>query len=156
MLAKGKASDQRERAMSKFTLQQIFDKIVTKLRAQNKRSIAIYKDYEGIPNEGCAYRGENGCRCAIGWMIPNKYYRKWMEGFTPDTHQGGNYTKLYETLIKVGFTDDQIEFMKRLQSIHDIENQWNNREYYWTRVANYYGLTVPLAPQTTKGTNHDL
>lgn len=129
--------------MSKFTNQFVLNKSVTKLRAQNKRSIGSYRSESGGFTEGCAYRGEDGLRCAIGHMIPNKYYRKWMEGFVPTKEKGGNFERLYEVLIEIGYTDEQIKFMKELQEIHDNETLWEQRETQWKAIAEKYELTMP-------------
>lgn len=53
--------------------QREFDKAVKGIRQQGGPSIRK----EGF---GCAYRGKDGRRCAVGWLLSDKRYRKDMEG----------------------------------------------------------------------------
>lgn len=50
--------------------QAIFDKVVTHLRTQNACSLNKY---------GCAYRGEDGLKCAVGCLIEDSEYNPDME-----------------------------------------------------------------------------
>ena len=53
--------------------QTIFDKVAAHLLAQGRPSLS--------DNElECAYRGENGLRCAVGYLIDDAHYRVYMEG----------------------------------------------------------------------------
>lgn len=51
--------------------QRVFDKALAHLRAQKKLSMGYI---------GCAYRGDEGAKCAIGIFIPDGKYSKSMEG----------------------------------------------------------------------------
>ena len=67
------------------TLQELFDAAVAGLASQGfERSMAPGKaneDYpEEIPEDVCMYRGAEGCRCAIGWLIPDESYDPSFEG----------------------------------------------------------------------------
>lgn len=57
--------------------QKTFNKSARHLLKQNKKSKA---DYDGIGDLLCAYRGEDGLRCAAGVLIPNHKYSKSFEG----------------------------------------------------------------------------
>ncbi len=56
-----------------YTEQEAFDKSISGLRDQNRKS---YTDHSG---RTCAYRGPNGCKCAIGHLIPDNIYSTKME-----------------------------------------------------------------------------
>ena len=49
-----------------MTNQEAFDKVVKHLEAQGWRKV------EGLG--GCMYRAPNGCRCAVGALIPDDQY----------------------------------------------------------------------------------
>ena len=58
--------------------QEVFDQVKNHLLTQNKKSL--------LPNEirylgnGCAYRGENGLKCAVGCLIGDDEYTSGIEG----------------------------------------------------------------------------
>lgn len=56
-----------------MSLQEIFDKVATHLLTQKKRAV-VGRD------ERCAYRGKDGCMCAVGVLIPDDQYSTDMEG----------------------------------------------------------------------------
>lgn len=58
-------------------VQQTFDLVVDHLREQNEKCVAAYGTTK------CVYRGAPSgdlLACAAGCLIPDKYYRSWMEG----------------------------------------------------------------------------
>lgn len=73
--------------------QQIFDTVVNHLAAQGKRAMrnmyaAEKPDWfqDGSTEQmSCAYRGENGAKCAVGCLIPDYMYDPSMEGCTVNT-----------------------------------------------------------------------
>ena len=54
-----------------MTNQQIFNKVAKHLLKQGRRA----RD-----GNGCAYRGENGTKCAVGCLIPDALYDDRLEG----------------------------------------------------------------------------
>lgn len=56
---------------AKYTAQQVFDIVLTGLRAQGKASVD--------PDGDCMYRGIGGCKCAAGMLIPDDVYDPKME-----------------------------------------------------------------------------
>ena len=54
-----------------MTAQEIFDTVAVKLREQGGPSLS----HRG----GCAYRGRDGRRCAVGWLISDDEYSPDME-----------------------------------------------------------------------------
>lgn len=61
----------------------------------------------------CAYRGENGMRCAVGWLIDDENYRHALESQTVD----GSIVVRKALGNSVGEVD--IEFCSALQDAHD-------------------------------------
>lgn len=88
------------------TEQEIFDRVWDAMKAQKfKRSM--------ISSTSCGYRGEKGSRCAVGALIPDKWYDTAMEGQLLNEHVWTKYQLnrvLPEKLIK---------FAKELQTVHD-------------------------------------
>lgn len=82
------------------TEQQLFDKIVSGLRAQGEPSV----DEDGM----CAYRGTGGCKCAAGQVIPDDDYRPWMD----------DHGTLHEVLRHCGLSDHYL-FIQAMQALHD-------------------------------------
>lgn len=57
-----------------MTAQEVFDKVANHLRKQGRQSISA--DGE------CVYRSKNGLKCAVGCLIPDENYNRYMEGRT--------------------------------------------------------------------------
>lgn len=64
-----------------LTRQEMFDKVVEGLASQDfQQSVSVYRiNDEGDVDFGCVYRGENGLKCAAGWLIPDELYDPNME-----------------------------------------------------------------------------
>jgi hypothetical protein len=54
-----------------MTSQQVFDTVLNGLRKQGVRSIS-FNERTGM--DECAYRGNNGTKCAAGFLIPDEKY----------------------------------------------------------------------------------
>lgn len=116
--------------MSEFMdKQEFFNKVVTHLLKQNKKS--------GVPGQ-CKYRTEMDgevLRCAIGACIPDDIYDERME-------DRGIAEIMAEFPEVRPYLSDDVRFMIQLQQIHD-------RSYpkYWRLhlrfVARDYGLEMP-------------
>ena len=88
--------------------QEIFNIVVQHLISQGKRAT----DTSGT----CQYHAPNGTKCAVGCLIPDNYYTTEMEGCTA--------YEISEYLPKN--LQDNIELISGLQSIHDIQSNWNS------------------------------
>lgn len=86
--------------------QEVFDKIITGLRRQGKQS----KD-----GFFCAYRSADGCKCAVGQLIPDEAYHPMMEGY------GVNHPVILEALLRV-VDPSTILFISYMQYIHDRDD----------------------------------
>lgn len=58
-----------------LTPQEAFDTVARHLFAQGRLAL---RDFGG--EEGCVYRGDDGCKCAVGILIPDELYDPKMEG----------------------------------------------------------------------------
>lgn len=85
--------------------QLVFDTAVKGIRQQGKRS---------IEKEGCVYRSPDGCKCAVGHLIPDENYDSELENFTP-------VDRCVRKAIapEFGVTDVDADFLRELQVCHD-------------------------------------
>ena len=102
-------------------MQAIFDKIVNHLLSQNKRSVR-HHSYDA---QQCAYRGNDGLKCAIGCLIEDDNYSSELESLSVNT-----YAVKY-ALIKSGINTESHTLMSMLgfcQNMHDSNppDTWMN------------------------------
>ena len=60
-----------------MTRQESFNHICRNLIGATRPS--VYRDFT-IEETRCQYRGEDGAKCAVGWLIPDDLYHPHMEG----------------------------------------------------------------------------
>ena len=85
--------------LSQATAQEVFDQVATHLLKQKTRSTS---------ENGCAYRGPNGLKCAAGCLISDEEYKPDMEGAV--------WTRLFYN----GYVSSHhMELIRGLQIIHD-------------------------------------
>jgi hypothetical protein len=103
--------------------QELFDTSVNALRKQGKKS--TYSDNSGSV---CQYRAPDGCKCAIGHLIPDDEYMPIMEGM--DVH---GIFRFLNDKRKMEFVNNE-NLLYTLQNIHDNYNvaEW---EAQWKWVA---------------------
>ena len=101
--------------------QHTFDVIAAHLLIQGQPStgITISQSGSGKVSIGCAYRGDNGMRCAVGFCISNENYHAEMEGKSA-------HAEIVRNAIGPEYCNDK-EFLGELQSIHD--NPLSNDSY---------------------------
>lgn len=94
--------------------QEIFNTVYTGLRAQGFEPSIVMDD-------ACAYRGQEGRKCAIGFLIPDDRYSEDLEGCNPWTLESAGYFS-----SKFGKIDadpekkaEDVFFLNQLQSLHD-------------------------------------
>lgn len=88
--------------------QEFYDKTMAHLRKQKKMALRLVN---GLPI-GCAYRADDGCKCAIGFHIPDDKYKPEMEGLTV-----GGLIKTYPELQDI--MPENIRLAIDLQHLHD-------------------------------------
>ena len=110
-----------------MTNQELFTRVKNHLLKQRAKSI----DYTG----SCMYRGENGLKCALGCLIPEKKYKLEFEGEGPSKDSGNDAIRK-----ACGLRKNQIDLAISLQCIHDnvmIDNWKSNLKDF----ARYNKLT---------------
>jgi hypothetical protein len=116
--------------------QAVVDKVLKHLWDQGRVS------YDHSLN-GCAYRGEDGTKCAIGILIPDDIYSFDMEGknFRQLCQQHNAVANLPEiqAIMEVGEVMQQLH--DDLQGRSDFRKRLRNRAQAWLPD---YGLTVNL------------
>jgi len=112
--------------------QEIFNKVWNGFKNQNwERSI----DEEN----GCAYRGRCGTKCAVGHLIPDEEYRSLMEG---NTFWGLIEAGIFSENLEKEFKDE-MNFISNLQTIHDFEAKRHSLKYLLEELAKNHNLEIP-------------
>ena len=93
-----------------MTIQEIFDKSVIGVIKQGKKSLDL---------NGCAYRGFNGNKCAIGHLITDDHYNKKLEGCTAGEILVDN---ALEASINTKLNDTLLSMLLDLQRAHDYSD----------------------------------
>jgi hypothetical protein len=117
-----------------LTPQQIFDIVATHLRKQGRKS--MYKNQ--IDDLSCAYRGQDGAKCAVGCLILDSEYNPRFEGI--------NIRLLLLSPVECGVPQSLVErlmphyeLLRSLQFVHDY-----NDVPFWEKqlldVANHFHL----------------
>lgn len=137
-----------------MTNQAIFDKVVTHLRKQGRKAQRMAKPFGMQPVMACSYRDDDGLKCAVGCLIPDKFYTVDMEGATvrdlrvliekevAPLQMSPKFATMFNALASVGIVPEQYGLLERLQAVHD-SNQPTRWEMLWDRVARDYCLTIP-------------
>jgi len=111
------------------TKQSIFNRVVKHLLKQKVKSKRGYY---------CAYRSEEGLKCAVGVLIPDRDYDPLMEG---DVFTLIDCAVFYSYKIPKYF-QKYSNFLHQLQGIHD----YSDPEFWETRfqeLAKEHNLTMP-------------
>ena len=106
----------------KAKLQEVFDLVRTHLLQQNKPSFATL-GHDGFPKP--AYRGDDGCKCAIGCLIPDDKY-------TPTIEQLGVFSIRVRAIVfdfvglsrfnrNVTNKDDQRDMDTVINLLHELQ-----------------------------------
>lgn len=99
-----------------LTRQQIYDTVKGHLLKQ--KDISFMK-VEGLVTQTCAYRGEDGKKCAVGCLIPDELY-------DPKMETKGVFA-LFEfwpsVMERIGLSKkEHIDLLETLQMIHDVRD----------------------------------
>ena len=103
-----------------LTKQEVFDKVVARLRDGTGRAVDDYGR--------CCYLTDEGLRCAVGIFIPKNH---------PCITEGGNVYSIITNYPKNGDCDDPLpseiyafpKLMSRLQNAHDLAFNWNDYKF---------------------------
>lgn len=104
--------------------QEVFDKVANHLINQSAKSINV-SEY-ALSGNGCAYRGNNGMKCAVGCLIPDERYSPKMEGKSPSGANDVCREVFNQELFPEILHDESPtapgtdwDFLRGLQTIHD-------------------------------------
>ena len=114
--------------MKEPTRQDLFNTAYAGLKAQGFK--------QSLGSRGhCQYRGEDGCKCAVGHLIPDERYNPSFEG------NGVTYTPISSAagVEEVG----GILFLREMQVAHDHGELPLVMEAKLRALAEKHGLTVP-------------
>lgn len=121
-----------------LTPQEIFTKVVLHARKQRKHAMT---------DEGCVYRGEDGCECFAGCLIDDACYSPELEFSVAGTPKvAAALTKSGAFAGLAGTTPDNPYrrcLISDLQDIHDGTDGIADWERQFRKVAARYGLVVP-------------
>ena len=107
------------------TEQEVFDIVAAHMLKQNKKSISYTLSNDFVR---CAYRGNNGLKCAAGCLIPDEIYNRDFESVS------------WQLLVVIHhFPYNHATLITRLQYIHDNYEPKNWREEL-TDLAIRYSL----------------
>jgi hypothetical protein len=118
-----------------MTRQQMFNTAYHGLAAQG--FLASSREMMG-GRIACAYRGNGGARCAIGYLISDETAADW-EGV-------GLLGIDNDAFVAAGFNNEDRLFLSALQSVHDESVSPEDMLRRIRRFAKIYGLTVPTLP----------
>lgn len=109
-----------------MTNQELYNKVRKHLLTQMAKST-----FPSI-QASCAYRGDNGLKCAIGCLIPDEHYSSSLEGYTARNE---------EVMRAAGLSIENINLAIDLQKIHDCHRveKWATKLDY---VASDYSLEI--------------
>lgn len=114
------------------TRQEIFDIAYRGLAAQGFK--------QSLDRESCAYRGTDGCKCAIGFLIDDLDYSPTIEGVS-----AANPGVLRNARIAYEYAD----FARDLQRCHDFNHIAEDMRKALHGFAARHGLTVPQIEEVT-------
>jgi hypothetical protein len=129
-----------------LTNQEIFEKAITALLEQGRPSISQVDTGGEYQATICAYRGQDGCKCAIGHLIADEVYSDYLEG------KGVDHSDVVKALRDSDIPmPDYPTILFDLQQIHDnayrqlssptpvpfVEALWQNVEYMVAMYPQY-------------------
>lgn len=138
--------------MQKLTNQELFDAVVSGLRKQGCKSLtnlnAIVWGGER-PNDtlACAYRGDNGTKCAVGQVIPDEVYNTRIENKSVSW-----ITTIWDDSYKLPWNKKSVPLLSELQGVHDMADT-KNWEHNWKQLAVEFDLIYTPPEQAQMETN---
>jgi len=114
------------------TTQEIFTQVATHLLTQNAKSLALVNLTSD--EKSCAYRGDNGMKCAAGCLIADEEYN-------PAMMEGNSWYWISDEL-GLNTMDERTLIISALQNVHDqyAPDSWRDM---LQRIAHEYKLVMP-------------
>ena len=95
-----------------MSLQQVFDTMLTRMRAQGEPAINA--------DGNCKYQMSDGRSCVVGCVMPKEFMQGNMESMNGEQfHALPNKFKAYMTGVVAGGAEDAGEFYRECQEAHD-------------------------------------
>lgn len=116
--------------------QELFNAVAKHLLTQKQKSEGKFINPSGEHTYGCAYRGLNGLKCAVGGVIPDEMYKPEMEG------RAVNTLFIYFKCVREYLGADNEEMLSELQWLHD---SWVPK--LWPRKLRGLAAQFALSPQ---------
>ena len=107
-------------------LQDIFNTVYKGLREQGFK--------KSLNGSACAYRGADGSKCAVGFLIADWEYSAVMEGLW--------FLPLNDS-YDLGFSSEQARFIVKLQFDHDDSHGSQNMRLRLEQTARDHNLSIP-------------
>jgi hypothetical protein len=121
-----------------LTIQQTYDKMLNGLRVQGKPS---------IEDDFCMYRSKDGCRCAIGQIIDDQHYNRFLEGCIYA------FSTVATALALSGINIENEDIGRMLFKAQDAHDSWHGQgrfidhiEKRFEAIANEFHLSYTKAP----------
>lgn len=134
----GKEQAQEEQTQERTAMQAVFDKAWRGLQAQGFEQ-SMRPGSEDI-EDFCAYRGEDGRRCAIGHAIPDDRYDPEVEGLPASACVNRG---MLPDVFAAPIGSEAYHFLNSLQMAHDTSPNSPLMERKLRSVADAYRLTIP-------------
>lgn len=125
-----------------MTLQEIFDTVVAHLHTQGKRSRFTCSFDDIKITVSCAYRGEDGTKCAYGVLIPDDEYNPKMEHKTAGVlHMIDGYVApAIRNQIGDLLSQEHLNLCNALQIAHDTSTTPQDIQNELVKVATRFEL----------------
>ena len=106
--------------------QEIFDKVANHLLTQNAQAETFVSNESGAVYNICAYRTDDGLKCAVGCLIPDELYSFKLEGIgtvSPDFPK-----EIFTSIFGENYSELDTYFLRCLQHIHDFHDpsEWKS------------------------------
>lgn len=118
-----------------LTLQQAFDKMALGMLSQGRHSLL---------HDGSGYRGTNGCKCPVGYLILDEHYDPAIEGFVVDSSSVRD--ALYKSGVNIS-SERMYSLVARFQDLHDsgVVRTWPCYEFYNYGTGDWPNRIMDLA-----------
>lgn len=124
--------------MKNLSAQVIFNRVANHLLTQNAKAMRAryHEDGERYSADICAYRADDGKKCAVGCLIPDYLYDSNIEAMSCSAG------RVRDILEFSGVSTDKIKLLESLQYIHDNDEvrEWPKE---LEKVASNNGLRKP-------------
>ena len=125
----------KEKLFSLTTDEEVFNYVKEFLLEQGEKSYST--------KHGCAYRGEDNRKCAIGCLILDEFYDEEFEGGLPNSNDGPKGYLIRDAIEKsLPNWQMNLDLLSNVQSIHDNYEVENWRYEFSRRSEKYYLFTL--------------